>query len=109
MGQLDRLRVISLPISAVWCAIATFVGALFRTPILSLLVTLGAFFVVWLLGFAIARGAEVEWLTYVYPNRYDVMLLSPRLENAGAGLGICLGTAALLTAAGVALFQRRDI
>ncbi len=104
-----RFWLVTLPISAVWCAIATLVGSLFRTPILSLLVTLAAFFAIWLFGFAIARGAEVAWLTYVYPNRYDVMLLSPRVENVGGGLGICLGAAAALTAAGVALFQRRDI
>jgi ABC-type transport system involved in multi-copper enzyme maturation permease subunit len=104
-----RFWLVSLPIAAVWCAIATFVGSLFRTPILSLLVTLGSFFTVWLFGFAIARGAEIQWLMYVYPNRYDAMLLSPRVEAVGGGLGICLGAAAILTAAGVALFQKRDI
>ncbi len=104
-----RFWLVSLPISAVWCAIATLVGSLFRTPIMALLVTLSTFFAVWLFGFAIGRGADIHWMTYIYPNRYDAMLLSPRIENAGAGLGICAGFAAMLTAAGIALFQRRDI
>jgi ABC-type transport system involved in multi-copper enzyme maturation permease subunit len=104
-----RFFLVSLPISAVWCAISTFVGSMFRQPILSLLVTLGTFFLVWLCGFMIARGAEIKWMTYLYPNAYDVLLLSPRIEHAGTGLGVCLGVAAVLTAAGVAIFQRRDI
>ena len=104
-----RFWLISLPIAGVWCAMSTLVNSLFRTPVLALLTTLGAFFGVWLFGFAVAQGAQIKWLSYIYPNRYDAMLLSPRIENAGAGLGICLGAVALFTAMGVVFFQRRDI
>ena len=104
-----RFWLVSLPISAVWCAIATFVASLVRTPVLSLLLTLGAFFVIWFFGLVIARGAEVSWLSYVYPNSYDILLLSPRIEKVGTAFGVCLGASAALIAVGAVLFQRRDI
>jgi ABC-type transport system involved in multi-copper enzyme maturation permease subunit len=104
-----RFWLVSLPICAVWCAIATFVASLVRMPVLSLLLTLGAFFLVWLFGFAIARGAEIQWMAYLYPNSYDILLLSPRIEKVGTAFGVCMGVAAILTAVGAAMFQRRDI
>jgi ABC-type transport system involved in multi-copper enzyme maturation permease subunit len=100
---------VSLPISAAWCGIATLVGSFFRSPPLSLLTTFATFFVVWLVGFAISRAADVHWLSYVYPNNYDAWLLSPHAEKVGGALGICFGIAALTTAAGGAVFARRDV
>jgi len=100
---------ITLPISLVWCGLATLVGSFFRSPQLSLLVTFTAFFVVWLVGFAIAHAAEVDWLLYVYPNFYDEWLMSPHPEKVAGAVGICAGAAALFTAAGAFVFAKRDV
>jgi ABC-type transport system involved in multi-copper enzyme maturation permease subunit len=100
---------VTLPISAVWCGLATFVGAFFRSPPLSLLVTFTAFFAVWLAGFAVAHAAEVPWLLYVYPNFYDEWLVSPHGEKVAGALGICFGAAGLFTAAGAIVFAKRDV
>ena len=43
-----RLWAVTLPISLVWCAIAQLIASQFRSPILSLLVTFAAFFVIWI-------------------------------------------------------------
>jgi ABC-type transport system involved in multi-copper enzyme maturation permease subunit len=104
-----RFWLVSLPISAMWCAVASFVASLVRTPVLSLLLTLGTFFGIWFFGFLIARGFKVEWMAYVYPNSYDILLLSPYVHKVATALGVCLGTSAALTAIGATLFQRRDI
>jgi ABC-type transport system involved in multi-copper enzyme maturation permease subunit len=104
-----RFWLVSLPISAVWCAIASFVASLVRTPVLSLLLTLGTFFGIWFFGFLVARIARAEWMAYVYPNSYDILLLSPYVHKVATALGVCLGTAAALTAIGATIFQRRDI
>ena len=104
-----RFWLVSLPLSAIWCGIATFVASLFRTPILGLLTTFVTFFVLWFLGWAIAHKPEIAWLGYIYPNHYDFWLMSPRPERVGAGLGICFLFAALPVAAGTLLFRQRDV
>jgi ABC-type transport system involved in multi-copper enzyme maturation permease subunit len=103
-----RFWLVSLPISAAWCGIATLVGSLFRTPILALLVTLGTFFVIWLL-FVIGDVSKMTALVYIYPNYYDAWLLSPRLDRVASGLGVCIGIAAATIGGGSLLFARRDV
>jgi ABC-type transport system involved in multi-copper enzyme maturation permease subunit len=103
-----RFFLVSVPISAAWCGIATLVGSQLRTPMLSLLVIFATFFGLWLLRI-IAGFSRLEWLAYLYPNVYDDLLLSPNAADAGKGL---LGTsliAVLTTAAATVLFQRRDV
>jgi ABC-type transport system involved in multi-copper enzyme maturation permease subunit len=103
-----RLWLVTLPMSLVWCAVAQLVGSLFRTPILSLLVTGGSFFVFWIAYIAGASG-KVPPLAYAYPNTYDSWLLHPHPDRVFEGLAICLGSAALYMAAGAAIFARRDV
>lgn len=104
-----RFWLISVPISAAWCGIATLVGSLFRTPILGLLTTFVAFFVVWFFGWAIARKFDVDWLGRLYPNNYDTWLMSAHPERVLAAIGICLLFAAVPLAAGTLLFRQRDV
>lgn len=104
-----RLWVASLPMSAAWCAIATLVSSLLRTPFLALLVTFATFFVLWLVYVIGSLSEPMAFLTYVYPNRYDLLLLSPRIDKAMTGLAACSAFAAVLVGAGSALFARRDV
>jgi ABC-type transport system involved in multi-copper enzyme maturation permease subunit len=103
-----RLWLITLPISLVWCAIAQLVGSQFRAPILSLLMTFGSFFVLWI-GFLLGLSGKVPPLLYFYPNAYDTWLLHPHVDRLSEGLAICFGSAAFYTAAGAAIFARRDV
>jgi ABC-type transport system involved in multi-copper enzyme maturation permease subunit len=103
-----RFWLVSLPMSAVWCGIATLMSSLFRSPILALLLTFAAFFVIWVVYFAsVLAGAE--YVAYIYPNHYDRLLLHPQVHKLGAGLGACLGMAALYVSAGSFLFSKRDV
>ncbi len=103
-----RFWVVSLPMSAVWCGIATLVSSLFRSPILALLLTFAAFFVIWVV-YLVAMVAGADWVAYVYPNHYDHLLLHPQAHKLATGLGACLGMAALYVSAGSYLFMKRDV
>jgi ABC-type transport system involved in multi-copper enzyme maturation permease subunit len=103
-----RLWIITLPISLVWCAIAQLVGSQFRVPILSLLMTFGSFFVLWI-GYLLGLSRRVPQLLYLYPNVYDTWLLHPHVDRLAEGLAICLGSAIAYTVAGAAIFARRDV
>lgn len=108
LGWGFRFWVISLPLSAIWCAIATLISSLFRTPIIALLTTFGAFFVLWVL-YLIGAFANWEPLLYVYPNHYDHLMLDPKVHRLGIGILSSLAMAALYVGAGSALFARRDV
>lgn len=108
LGWGIRFWLITIPISAAWCGIATFVSSLFKTPIISLLVMFAMFFALWLF-WMIGQVAHTEALQYVYPNFYDAMLISPRLDKAMTGLACCVGMAALYVGAGSFLFTKRDV
>jgi len=103
-----RFWLITLPISATWCGISTFVSSLFKTPIISLLVTFSAFFGLWLF-WMIGQVTHAEAMQYVYPNFYDALLINPQINKVMTGLAACLGMAALYVGAGSFLFTKRDV
>jgi ABC-type transport system involved in multi-copper enzyme maturation permease subunit len=103
-----RFWSITLPISAAWCGLATLVGSLFRHPIISLLVIMASFFVLWLM-WVIGLVANSDPLQYVYPNYWDLWLLSPRIDRSMTGVGVCAGFAALMLAGGSTIFVKRDV
>jgi ABC-type transport system involved in multi-copper enzyme maturation permease subunit len=99
---------VSIPVSAAWCGIATLVGSQARTPMLSLFFIFTTFFGLWLIRM-VAGVTETGWLAYLYPNSYDTLLLSPIASDVAKGLaGTCL-IAGLTTAAATLLFARRDV
>jgi ABC-type transport system involved in multi-copper enzyme maturation permease subunit len=103
-----RFWLITLPISAAWCGVSTFVSSLFKTPIIALLVTFSVFFGLWLF-WMVGQVMHTDALQYVYPNFYDAMLINPRLERSMTGLAACVGMAALYIGAGSFLFTKRDV
>ena len=108
LGWGIRFWLITLPISAAWCAVATFVSSLFKSPIIALLVIFSSFFGLWLF-WMIGQVSHISALQYVYPNFYDAMLINPRLDRSMAGLACCVGMAALYVGGGSYLFSRRDV
>jgi ABC-type transport system involved in multi-copper enzyme maturation permease subunit len=103
-----RLWIITLPISAVWCGISTFVSSIFKTPILALLATFAAFFVLWVV-YLFGLRFNVDALTYVYPNTFDGFLINQRIDRWMTGLAVCIGMTALYVAASSVLFTKRDL
>ncbi len=103
-----RLWLVTLPVSAAWCGLVTFLSALFRTPILALLLACLAWMALGLTYF-VGKISERDWLTWFYPNGFDRLLLSPSPDKLLGGVAAALGFAALFVAAGVVLFQQRDV
>ncbi len=108
LGWGVRFWLVTVPISAAWCALSTLVSSLFRTPIVALLVTFSVFFALWLL-WMIGQVSHTEALMYAYPNYYDALLIHPRIDRAMTGLAVCLGMAALYLGAGSYFFAKRDV
>ncbi|MDB4943601.1 MAG: hypothetical protein JWP97_3135 [Labilithrix sp.] len=108
LGWGIRFWLITLPMSAAWCAIATFVSSLFKSPIISLLVIFATFFALWLT-WMIGQVTHAEAMMYVYPNYYDSFLVNPRLDRAMIGLACCVGMAVLYVGGGSYLFSKRDV
>jgi ABC-type transport system involved in multi-copper enzyme maturation permease subunit len=115
-----RFWLVAVVIGGSWAVIATFISSCFRQPILSLLTTFVAFFVMWavsLVGFFVRARDTIEtgvqkdmaWYEYLYPNTYDTLLLSNETTKVLTALGVLIGFVVLANAAGAALFQRRDI
>jgi ABC-type transport system involved in multi-copper enzyme maturation permease subunit len=109
-----RFWLVAVLIAGTWAAIATFISSCFKTPILSLLTTFLAFFVMWmvsLIGFFVRAKEMVEtgiqrdmsWYEYLYPNGYDTLLLAPQTTR------VLVTFIVLANVAGSFLFQRRDI
>jgi ABC-type transport system involved in multi-copper enzyme maturation permease subunit len=108
LGWGVRFWLISLPLSAIWCGVATFISSLFRSPMVALLVTFASFFTLWVV-YLIAGVSHLEPLLYIYPNHYDHLMLDPKGYRFGTGILASLGMALLYVAGGSALFARRDV
>jgi ABC-type transport system involved in multi-copper enzyme maturation permease subunit len=128
-----RCWLISALIVGTWAAVATFVSSRFRTPLLALLTTFGAFFCMWLAGFigavfrwqsaiqqanpgtaeseAAARAivTNVHWYEYLYPNGYDDLLLSAKPLQVAEGIGACAAYMLLFVGIATALFAKKDV
>ena len=124
VGQLlvwgPRFWFVVLVIAGAWAAIATFISSCFATPIVALLTTFVAFFLLWVAGVGgfvarlrdtAASGAvkDMSWYEYFYPNAYDALLLSPHGTRVLTALGILMAFVVLAVIAGSVLFERRDL
>lgn len=103
-----RFWLLTLPVSAAWCAVVTFVSALFRTPILALLCGCLAWMVLGIT-YVIGKVNDADWLTWLYPNGLDRLLYSPDSSMWLRGVGAGVAWASVFVAAGILLFQRRDV
>jgi ABC-type transport system involved in multi-copper enzyme maturation permease subunit len=115
-----RFWFVAFVIAGAWAAIAALISSCFRTPILALLTTFAVFFVLWLAGLggfisrlrdASATGVvkDMSWYEYLYPNAYATLLLSPERTRVLLALGILFAFIGVTTAAGSALFERKDV
>jgi ABC-type transport system involved in multi-copper enzyme maturation permease subunit len=116
-----RFWLVSVVIAGAWAAIATFVSSCFRTPVVALLTTFAAFFVLWVCGVIadVSRtramlethvfDTTMRWYEYLYPNAYKSMLLDDQGSKNLIGAAILIGFVGCATTAGAALFQRRDV
>ena len=103
-----RFWLSSVPIVAAWSALATFLGSLFRTPIIALLVICSTTFVLFVIRL-IGSAAKLPAITWVYPNKYDDLLLHPHPQTVAQGVGGLLAFCLVWTLLGTTLFAKRDV
>ncbi len=103
-----RLWLITLPMSAAWCALTTFVSSLFKTPIVALLATFASFFGLWVV-YLLGLRYDITALTYAYPNTFDRFLIHARADRWMTGLGACALMTALYVGASSLIFTKRDV
>lgn len=128
-----RFWLVSLPITGAWCAVSTLIGSFFRTPMVGLLLTCAAFFVMFFVGFVLANAyggvdaAEaarhaadaartipeeaktLTFLRFLYPNSLDAWLLSAEPQRVLAGLGVTGFYAVATCLGGSFAFAQRDV
>ena len=127
-----RFWLVSLPITGAWCAVSTLIGSFFRTPMVGLLLTCAAFFIMFFVGFALAnayagidaakaadaldatRAAYQEtrvivFMRLLYPNSMDTWLLSGEPQRVMVGVGTALFYAMATCVGGSLAFARRDV
>jgi ABC-2 type transport system permease protein len=128
-----RFWLVSLPITGAWCAVSTLIGSFFRTPMVGLLLTCAAFFVMFFVGFVLANAyggvdaaeaarhaadaaraipEEAKTLTllrFLYPNSLDAWLLSAEPQRVLAGLGVAGFYAVATCLGGSFAFAQRDV
>ncbi|GAC1351094.1 MAG: hypothetical protein NVSMB1_00850 [Polyangiales bacterium] len=103
-----RFWLVSLPISAAWCALAVFVSSLFRSSVVALLCTIVSSLALWSLH-TYGRIHNITVLTWIHPGAYDRLLLSPNTQQLLNGVFACAAWAFVFVAAGVFLFRLRDV
>ncbi|MFO0664947.1 MAG: ABC transporter permease subunit [Polyangiaceae bacterium] len=108
LGWGVRFWLSSIPIVAAWSALATFLGSLFKTPIVSLLVICSTTFILFVIRL-IGGAMEIGSITWVYPNKYDDLLLHPSPQMVGQGLGGLVLFVLLFTVGGTVLMNKRDV
>ena len=123
-----RFWLVSALIVGTWTSVATFVSSRFKTPLLALLSTFGAFFCMWLPGFIgwvsrlseavqnsqdadshVQRMIHIRWYEYLYPNGYDDLLLNPKPQYVAAGIGACAAYMLLFVGLSALLFAKKDV
>jgi ABC-type transport system involved in multi-copper enzyme maturation permease subunit len=104
-----RFWLSSLPITGAWCGVATLTSSVFRSPMLSLLATSAAFFILFFTGLVIGKWAEVLPMRFLYPNNFDAWIISTNKEHVFEGLGVCLAYILGTTAIGATILNQRDV
>lgn len=132
LGWGVRFWLVSLPISGAWCAVSTLIGSFFRTPMVGLLLTCAAFFLMFFIGFAMANAyagidaskaaqavdathtlyeesRAVVFMRLLYPNSLDTWLLSGEPQRVMVGVGTAAFYAMATCIGGSLAFARRDV
>lgn len=124
-----RFWLISLPITGAWCAISTLIGSFFRTPMVGLLLTCAAFFVMFFVGFVLANAyagidavkatnslttayeetRAITFMRFLYPNSLDAWLLSKEPQRVVTALLVTFAYAMSTCLTGSVAFARRDV
>jgi ABC-type transport system involved in multi-copper enzyme maturation permease subunit len=105
-----RVWVFSAAYAAAFVGYTTLVSSFFRTPIVAMFVGAGIGFFLYLT-YQILRaiGERTEAFTWIFPNKYEFLMLSPDPSRVLGGIALCIAWGSLCVLAATAIVRRRDI
>lgn len=104
-----RLLVYSVVCAGAYVGFASLMSSIFKTPIVALFVGAGTGFAIWLLNAILGYFESTQRITWIFPNRYEKLLIEPDPLTVLAGLGLFLLWGGLCVTGASAIVSRRDI
>jgi ABC-type transport system involved in multi-copper enzyme maturation permease subunit len=105
-----RVWLFGVAYSGAWVGYTTLVSSLFRTPIVAMFTGAGIgsslLVIYWILR---AIGEKADAFTWIFPNRYEWLMVSPDPVRAIGGCALCIAWGALCVLAATWIVRRRDI
>jgi ABC-type transport system involved in multi-copper enzyme maturation permease subunit len=104
-----RLLLFSMFCAGAYVGFASLMSSIFRTPIVVLFVGAGTGFAIWLLNAVLGYFPSTEPITWIFPNRYERLLVEPDPLRVLAGLALFVAWGAVCVAASSLIVSRRDV
>jgi ABC-type transport system involved in multi-copper enzyme maturation permease subunit len=104
-----RFWLFSVVSAAAYVGYASLVSSFFRTPIVALFVGAGVGLAIWVLNGILGFFPSTEAVTWIFPNRYDRLLVSPDPTRVLGGMALFVAWGAACVAGAAAIVRRRDI
>lgn len=104
-----RFLLFSIICAGAYVGFASLMSSLFRTPIVALFVGAGAGFAIWLANGILGYFPSTEKITWIFPNRYERLLIEPLPLTVLGGLALFVAWGAVCVAASSLIVSRRDV
>lgn len=95
--------------AAAYVGYASLMSSLFRTPIVALFVGAGGGLTIALANFILGLFEKTEAVTWIFPNHYEKLIVSPDPARMLGAMALLLGWGGLCVAASTLIVRRRDI
>ena len=105
----SRVLLFSVVCAGAYVGFASLMSSFFRTPIVALFVGAGVGFAIWLANAILGYFPSTEKITWIFPNRYERLLIEPVPLTVLGGLGLFLVWGAVCVAASSLIVSRRDV
>lgn len=104
-----RFWLLGLVYASAYLGLCSLCSSLFRTPVFSLLTSLCALFVFWLLALVARFQPDLSFLAYVVPSHYEEGLVHPKLLHALPSVGAYAAFAAVFLGLSWLRLRSRDL
>ena len=99
----------SVVCAGTYVGFASLMSSIFKTPIVALFVGAGVGFAIWLLNVILGFFESTQAITWIFPNRYEKLLIEPDPLRVLLGLALFLLWGGLCVTGASAIVSRRDI
>jgi ABC-type transport system involved in multi-copper enzyme maturation permease subunit len=104
-----RFWVYSCFCAASYVGFASIISALFRTPIVALIVGAGSGAGIWIIYKVVGAIKAWQAARWAFPNNYEQLLVMPEVGSVLGGLALFVAWGALCVVAATVIVTRRDV